>query len=304
MSLPEAVRARVEARFGPVRGARPVGGGCINPSLRLELGNGPAFLKYNTGAPPGLFAVEARGLDALRRAAAGALRVPEVLAAWDPAREGVPGEPGWLLLEWVEPGPRGAAFDERLGRGVAALHRAPGGGWGWEEDGFIGPLPQRNPAAASWAELWRDHRLEPRLRAARDAGHQVGAAEEWERLLAALPELLAPAEEDGPSLLHGDLWSGNVASGPAGEPCLVDPAAYRGHREADLAMTELFGGFGPRFHAAYAEAWPLRPGYREARRAVYQLYYLLVHVELFGGGYAARTRAALRAALPGTWTST
>ncbi|HEX8242728.1 MAG TPA: fructosamine kinase family protein, partial [Longimicrobium sp.] len=105
--------------------------------------------------------------------------------------------------------------------------------------------------------------------------------------------LLAGAEGAGPSLLHGDLWSGNVLSA-AGDPALIDPAVYRGHREADLAMAELFGGFDARFHAAYAEAWPLQPGYREARRGIYQLYYLLVHVTLFGGGYTAQTLSTLR----------
>jgi fructosamine-3-kinase len=294
VSLPDAVRWEVEARLGPVRDARPVGGGCINRALRLELGNGRAFLKYNPEAPHGFFAAEARGLDALRAAAAGDLRVPEVLDFRD--AEAAAG-PAWLLLEWVEPGPRGAAFDERLGRGVAALHRRAAGGWGWEEDNFIGPLPQANAPAGRWGELWRDRRLEPRLRAARGAGYAPGAPAEWERLLDALPALLAPAEEDGPSLLHGDLWSGNVLAAAGGVPALVDPAAYRGHREVDLAMAELFGGFAPGFHAAYREARPLLPGYGEGRRAVYQLYYLLVHVELFGSGYVQQTRAALREAL-------
>ncbi|HEX8673749.1 MAG TPA: fructosamine kinase family protein, partial [Longimicrobium sp.] len=109
----------------------------------------------------------------------------------------------------------------------------------------------------------------------------------------ALPRLLAAGEEDGPTLLHGDLWSGNVVATSRG-PSLVDPATYRGHREVDLAMTELFGGFGAEFYTAYEEAWPLRPGYQEERRAVYQLFYLLVHVNLFGGGYVARTAEALR----------
>jgi fructosamine-3-kinase len=282
----------VEARFGPVRGARPVGGGCINRALRLELGNGPAFLKYNREAPPGFFAAETRGLEALREEVGEALRVPRVLASRDAEGEGT----AWLLLEWVEPGERGAAFDERLGRGVAALHRPAKGGWGWEGDNFIGPLPQPNAPRGRWGEFWRDLRLEPRLRAVRDAGHAPGAPAEWERLLGDLPALLAPAEEEGPSLLHGDLWSGNVLAAAGGEPALVDPAAYHGHREVDLAMSELFGGFSPRFYAAYEEARPFLPGFPEGRRAVYQLYYLLVHVELFGSGYLPRTRAALREA--------
>jgi fructosamine-3-kinase len=137
--------------------------------------------------------------------------------------------------------------------------------------------------------------MEPQLELARRGARLPGKSAEWARLMERLPELLAPAEADGPSLLHGDLWGGNVLAAPGG-PALIDPAVYRGHREADLAMTELFGGFGGGFQAAYREAWPLQPGY-PARRAVYQLWYLLVHVNLFGGGYVAQTAAVLREAL-------
>lgn len=291
--IPDAVRRAVEARLGPVRSASPVAGGCINQGTRVELADGPVFVKYNADAPPGLFTAEARGLDALRAAADG-LTVPRALA-WAEAEEGAP---AWLALEWLEPSPRAADFAERLGRGVAALHGAGAAeGWGWMEDNFIGPLPQANAPAASWADFWQTRRLMPQLELARRAGRMPGKAADWERLMDRLPDLLAPAEADGPSLLHGDLWGGNVLAAPDG-PALIDPAVYRGHREADLAMTELFGGFGERFHAAYREAWPLQPGY-PARRAVYQLWYLLIHVNLFGGGYGAQTAGVLREALAG-----
>ncbi|HEV2132504.1 MAG TPA: fructosamine kinase family protein [Longimicrobiaceae bacterium] len=302
MSLPEAVRRQLEERFGPIRSARPVGGGCVSPALRLELGGSAAFLKYNEEAIPGLFAAEARGLSELRASADG-LRVPEVLALHDAAAEGAAGEPSWLLLEWLEPAPRGAGFGERLGGGLAALHRTRDGeGWGAEEDGFIGPLPQSNTRVGEWPNFWREQRLEPQLRRARDAGRQPGDSREWERLFCGLSELLAQGAEDGPSLLHGDLWGGNVLSVAAAgageaEPALIDPSSYRGHREVDLAMSELFGGFPSVFYSAYREAWPLQPGYRESRRAIYQLYYLLVHVNLFGGGYVQQTRQLLREAL-------
>ena len=291
--IPDALRRAVEARLGPVRGAAPVSGGCINHGTRVELADGLVFVKYNADAPPGMFAAEARGLDALRAAADG-LIVPRALA-WSEAEGGAP---AWLALEWLEPSPRAPEFAERLGRGLAALHRAGSAeGWGWMENNFIGPLPQANAPAASWAEFWRARRLEPQLDLARRAGRMPGKAADWDRLMDRLPDLLAPAEADGPSLLHGDLWGGNVLAAPGG-PAIIDPAVYRGHREADLAMTELFGGFGERFHAAYREAWPLQPGY-PARRAVYQLWYLLVHVNLFGGGYAAQTASVLREALAG-----
>jgi fructosamine-3-kinase len=332
-----AVRAAVGAHAGRIAAASPVSGGCINRAYRLETAGGPAFLKTNAHAPRGFFAAEARGLDALRPAAGDSLRIPRVLALEDTGDAGVDGE-AWLLLEWLEPGPGGPAHDERLGRGVAALHAwrpppsddaasgvppwddaapaAPSGdvtaaaprsasrgeeadAWGAGADNFIGALPQENAPAPSWPAFWRDRRLEPQLRRARDAGRLPGRIAEWDALLARLPATLASGDEEGPSMLHGDLWSGNAMSTADGIPALVDPAAYRGHREADLAMAELFGGFGARFHAAHAEAAPLRPGYAEARRPVYQLYYLLVHVNLFGGGYVAQTADALRRALAG-----
>jgi fructosamine-3-kinase len=291
--IPDALRRALEAQIGPVRDATPVAGGSINHGMRVETADGPVFVKHNADAPPGMFAAEARGLDALRTAADG-LVVPRVLA-WAEAEDGVP---TWLALEWLEPSRRAADFAERLGRGLAALHRAEHDvGWGWMEDNFIALLPQANGPAASWAEFWRTRRLEPQLELARLGGRMPGKAADWDRLLERLPELLAPAEVDGPSLLHGDLWGGNVLAAPGG-PAIIDPAVYRGHREADLAMTELFGGFGGGFHAAYQEAWPLQPGY-PVRRAVYQLWYLLVHVNLFGGGYGAQTAAVLREALGG-----
>jgi fructosamine-3-kinase len=286
--LSDSLRRSLEAHLGPVGDARAVGGGSINHAARVEGPNGAFFVKYSDDAPAGIFAAEARGLEAL--AAAGSeLIVPRVLAICDDPE---PGAPAWLALEWLEPAPRAAGFGERLGRGLAAVHRSSGA-WGWEVDNFIGSLPQENAPAASWADFWWARRLEPQLRLTRAAGRLPAREREWERLSEALPRLLAPAEDDGPSLLHGDLWSGNVVATARG-PALVDPAAYRGHREVDLAMTELFGGFGAAFYAAYEEAWPLRPGYRTERRAVYQLFYLLVHVNLFGGGYVAQTAEILR----------
>lgn len=295
MKLPEGVRREVEAGWGPIREVRPVGGGCINPAARLQLEDRAVFLKFNPGAPAGMFAVEAEGLRALEAAGSG-LRVPEVLGMRD-AGPGRGGDEGWLLLEWLEPAPPAAGHGERLGRGLAALHRATAEGWGWHRDGFIGPLPQPNAPLPDWPRFWAERRLEPQLRLAREAGRQPGSAAEWDRLLTALPELLAAGRQDGPSLLHGDLWGGNVLAVAGGEPALVDPAAYRGHREVDLAMAELFGGFDRSFLAAYREAWPLRPGYAEVRRGVYQLFYLLVHVNLFGGGYGEQTAQVLRAVL-------
>jgi protein-ribulosamine 3-kinase len=296
--LPPGLLRRLEERYGGVRVQGAVGGGCINPAVRLRLADRDAFLKFNPDASPGMFAAEAEGLRALR-AAANSLRVPEVFDVWEPAASDGGGSAA-LLLEWLEPVRPDDGFWTRLGRGLAELHRAGGDGWGWPTDNFIGPLPQQNTAASSWADFWRERRLEPQLRRARDAGWRVGREREWDELWRRLPDLLAPAEVDGPSLLHGDLWSGNVlaAQGAGGaEPALVDPAAYRGHREVDLAMAELFGGFSGGFLDAYREHWPLQPGYAPGRRAAYQLFFLLVHVNLFGAGYVARAEHALRTSL-------
>jgi protein-ribulosamine 3-kinase len=290
--LPAGVRAWVEDRLGAIRAVEPVGGGCVGRSARLETAAGPAFLKYLPDPPAGLFAAEAAGMGGLAEARSG-LRVPRVLDVRDPAGAA---DGAALLLEWLEPAPADRTFSEALGHGLAALHRAGEGGWGGGPDGFIGALPQANAAADGWAEFWRARRLEPQLRLAHARDAAPADAATWDRLFGALPALLQPAEAEGASLLHGDLWSGNVLATREG-PALVDPAAYTGHREVDLAMADLFGGFDARFHAAYAERWPLTPGYAEARRGVYQLYYLLVHVNLFGAAYARRTHEVLRRVL-------
>jgi fructosamine-3-kinase len=292
MTVPRVVLDEVEAELGEIRGAHPIGGGSVGAAARLEVEGGPVFLKYGTNVPARMFAVEAAGLDRLREASIG-VRVPLVLAVCDAATRGV----GWIALEWLEPARRAKGYWERLALGLLSLHRAAGGGWGAEEDGYIGPLPQDNTPARTWAEFWWSQRLEPQLRLADERGGRPGSPGDWDLLAERLPRILAAAEEDGPSLVHGDLWSGNVLAVGDGEPALIDPSPYDGHREVDLAMSELFGGFDDEFYAAYDRGWPLRPGYRELRRDVYQLYYLLVHVNLFGESYHGQTVAALRRAL-------
>ena len=288
--IPAALRDAVRPRLGPIHGTSPVSGGCISHGVRAETAGGAVFLKHLADAPPGFFAAEARGLEALRAAAGDALAVPAVLAHAEPDGDA----PAWIALEWLEPAPAAPDQGRRLGEGLARVHRTGAdAGWGWSADNFIGPLPQHNAPAADWPEFWRERRLRPALQRARAAGGDAGADREWARLLDRLPALLAPAADDRPSLLHGDLWSGNVLATARG-PALIDPAVYRGHREVDLAMAELFGGFDAEFHAAYREAWPLAPGW-PARRAAYQLWYLLVHLELFGAAYAPRVAAALTA---------
>lgn len=292
--VPERVRADVERAWAahagvPVRiaSASRVGGGCISPALRVESEAGDvAFLKWGTGdVPSAMFRAEATSLQAMRTS--GTVRVPQVLAVGDVG-------PGWILLEWLPPGSAGPGTWEELGRALARMHMVRAERFGWREDNFIGSLPQENAWAAEWPDFWRARRLEPQLRRAYAGGHFAGGhRRRFELLLDRLPELLAPAAEDGASLVHGDLWGGNVHVTADGAPALIDPAAYHGHREVDLAMSELFGGFGRGFYRAYDEVWPLADGYAPVRRAIYQLYYLLVHVNLFGGGYASQTLSAL-----------
>jgi protein-ribulosamine 3-kinase len=295
MTIPDAVLTGVGAAIArhtggpaPIRRASAVGGGCISPTARLETEAGERFfLKFGApGLPPGLLAAEGEGLLAL--AEAGAVRVPKVIGT------GGEGNAAWLLLEWLEPGPASPPSWTALGRAVAELHRHRASRFGADADNFIGSLPQRNTPGDDWPDFWRARRLEPQLRAALHVGLLGdGDRSRFTDLFHHLDHLLAPAHDEGPSLLHGDLWNGNVHMTRDGIPALIDPSVYYGHREVDLAMADLFGGFDPGFRTAYHDAWPLAPGYAPQRRAVYQLYYLLVHVNLFGTGYVARTRKAL-----------
>lgn len=261
----------------------PVGGGCIHPSARIRTRSGAeAFLKWSRSPGPAGFGAEAGGLTALSRR--GGLRVPDVLAF----RSGGEEERGWLLLEFVEQGPPTPETPERLGSGLAHLHRPmEGAAPGWEEDGFIGSLPQPNRVdGGSWPRFWKEMRLAVQWEAA-TPHFDADTRRSWERLMDVIELGLEGIQDDGLSLLHGDLWSGNVIVDAEGAPALVDPAAYRGHREVDLAMMELFGGFRPAVIERYRSEAPLLPGYQEVRRDIYQLYPLLVHVNLFGRGYVS-----------------
>lgn len=288
MDLSDELIAAVSAVVGaPVRAARPLGGGCIARATRLDTGAGPFFLKWSPEPDVArTFTAEAAGLRALREAGS-PLRVPEPLHA----REAEGGAVGFLLVEWIEPGTPGPAFWERFGEGLAAMHRHTSARYGFEGDNFIGRLPQQNAWHASWVEFFRTCRLAPQVERARSLGRwQSGWDRPLERLYARLPEVLP--ERPPASVLHGDLWSGNFLVDAEGRAALVDPAAYYGDREADLAMTELFGGFDRRFYDAYRVAWPLPPGY-ELRREVYNLYHLVNHLNHFGGGYAGSVAALL-----------
>ena len=263
---------------GAIKRAQRLSGGDINEAFELELSSGArVFLKTNARASPGMFPAEARGLDFLR--AAGELRVPEVLAV----SSGQPDEPSFLVLELLAPGQPCADFDERLGRGLARLHRFGAPRFGLDHDNFIGSLGQSNATHDSWAEFYWNERLEPQLARAVAGGLASGRLRDGFARLAGRLANLVGAEEP-PARLHGDLWAGNLHVDEQGAPCLIDPAVYGGHREMDLAMMRLFGGFAESVFRAYEQEWPLAPGHAE-RIALYQLYPLMVHVNLFGGGY-------------------
>jgi fructosamine-3-kinase len=234
------------------------------------------------GAPPDLFPSEARGLEALR-AAGSELVVPRVVAASEP----VAGDPGFLILEFLPPGSGGPREDERLGRGLAAIHRITSDRFGFTCATYCGTTRQENAPCETWAEFYAARRLRPLVDA---LGLDRDARRPFHRLVERLPAILPPASV--PSLIHGDLWSGNVLETARG-PALVDPSCAHADREMEFGITTLFGGLSPRAWAAYEEAWPLPAGWRE-RNPLYQAYHLLNHALLFGGGYLDQARSAAR----------
>jgi fructosamine-3-kinase len=285
--------ARIAAALGRAPGdleLRPAGGGCINDAALLRCGGANAatfFVKWNDRPLPRQFEAEAAGLAAL--AASGtSLAVPRPIAFDD----GGPGR-SFLVLEWLPAGGRGPGFDEAFGRGLALLHRATDArGFGFALDGYCGATPQPNGWLPRWPGFWRERRLGHQVRLARANGLPSRDAARVDLLLERLDEWLADDREP-PALIHGDLWSGNLHVAPDGRPALIDPAAYFGHREAELGMMTLMGGFARRVYDAYHEAFPLQDGWRD-RNALYELYHLLNHFNLFGGGYAAQAMAIVR----------
>jgi protein-ribulosamine 3-kinase len=257
----------------------------------LHVGDRRYFVKTATGPYAEMLDAEADGLRALSKT--GVIRVPRVVA------HGCEDGTAFLALEWLEM--RGLRKGGALGLALAALHRltppsGPAGErFGWHRDNWIGGTPQVNGWTDDWCAFFRERRLAPQLELAGRNGHRGALTREGERLLSALPDLLR-GHEPAPSLLHGDLWSGNAATLEDDTPVVFDCAVYIGDREADLAMTELFGGFDRELYAAYRDAWPLDERYA-LRRDLYNLYHVLNHLNLFGGGYRAQAERMIGALL-------
>jgi fructosamine-3-kinase len=279
MKLVSAIAESIAAATGVPFSADAVstiGGGDINQAFSVSDGTRRYFVKANRAERLPMFEAEADALNAL--AATRSVRVPQPLCS------GTASSQAFLVLEYLALHGRGDAA--QLGTQLAQLHRVPQRQFGWAHDNWIGSTPQPNGWQQDWVSFWRERRLGFQLQLAGQNGFGGALQRDGEVLLANLDALF-----DGytpvPSLLHGDLWGGNHGYLADGEPVLFDPATYVGDRECDLAMSELFGGFAPAFHAAYREAWPLDPGYA-VRRTLYNLYHILNHANLFGGGYAGQ----------------
>lgn len=246
-------------------------GGCIHDCYRVTIAGATRFLKTNSENHEDAFAAEADGLAALRAAG---------MPAPGPHSYGVAAGRAYLLLDYLDLS--GKRDFPALGRMLAAAHRKTGPRFGWHRDNYIGATPQHNGWSDDWREFWMERRIRPQIELARRSGFHIE-----------VPNVsLLEKHEPAPSLLHGDLWSGNAGFTAEG-PVVFDPAVYYGDREADLAMTELFGGFPREFYEAYEQAWPLERGY-ELRRPMYNLYHLLNHLNLFGGGYLGQVKGALQ----------
>lgn len=268
----------------PFTHAERVGGGDINAAWCLHAKETKYFLKMNdAGLYPGMFAKEAAGLTALQMHSAAV--VPRVI------KQGVAGSRQYLLLEWIDSGKPGDNFWKDFGHLLADLHRQEQPYFGWTEDNYIGSLPQVNKPHINWYSFYSERRILPLVAALSSSGmFTQQEAQAAESFCKKLPSLFP---EEPPALLHGDLWSGNYMVSAGGKVALYDPAVYFGHREMDIGMTKLFGGFQPAFYEAYEEAYPLEKGWQQ-RLPLTQLYPLLVYAVLFGGYYVQEAKEIIR----------
>lgn len=261
-----------------------VGGGSINEAFRVQSIGSTVFVKTNhADAHPGMFEAEARGIELLRKHSH--FDIPRVL------KTGIENNTAYLVMEWIEGGSPNLDFWENFAQNLAQMHRTSADQFGLDHPNYIGSLPQQNGTRVSWSEFYIEMRLEPQLRMARDSGQGDQALNRsFEKLFARIENLFP---DEAPALLHGDLWGGNFMCTDSGNATIFDPAVYYGHREMDLAMSKLFGGFDREFYDFYHENFPLENGWQE-RIPLGQLYPLLVHVNLFGSGYLPQVNSCLR----------
>ncbi|HKJ45848.1 MAG TPA: fructosamine kinase family protein [Balneolales bacterium] len=283
----DALREHIESSQGKrIQRTHPVSGGDINQASFVEMNDGTTcFLKYNAREGRDMFEKEVKGLQLLRDANAGFL-IPDVLDYGFVEGPNV----GYLLLEYITTGTPTDDFHKQFGRQLADLHSISNDHFGLDHNNYIGRLPQSNHFHADWVSFFIEERLEPQLKMAIDDGKlTLSVHNKFKSLYHKLDDLL-PREP--PALLHGDLWSGNYMCGSDQKTVLIDPAVYYGHREIELAFTQLFGSFNKYFYSTYKESYPLEPGFDE-RRDIYNLYPLLVHTNLFGGSYSFRVQTII-----------
>ncbi|WP_372906605.1 fructosamine kinase family protein [Rhodohalobacter sp.] len=267
-----------------IKKSQSVSGGSINRAAKISTNRGDLFLKWNSNAPDDFFEKEADGLKRLGSAGT-ALRIPNVISSGKPGND----RPGYLLMEFVEEGRSGDSYE--FGRNLSKMHQTKANQFGLEVDNYIGSLPQSNRRYDDWIDFFTEERIKPQIKMAVDSGKlNSGIFQNWERLSAKLNEIFPSAK---PSLLHGDLWGGNYLFNSDGKAVLIDPAVYYGHPEMDLAFTKMFGGFSGDFYEGYESESPLAPGFSE-RVPIYNLYPLLVHLNLFGGHYTSQFNSILR----------
>ena len=261
---------------------RPVGGGSVNQAYALSGNHHAYFIKLNDASRMGMFEAEALGLQQMWKTQT--IRVPKPIC-W-----GVADSSSYIVLEWLDFGYGTHAAWQAMGQQLAAMHRVISEqGFGWDQDNTIGFIPQKNPWTEDWITFFRDHRIGYQLQLARKRG---GHFPKQDELIQAIPDILSDHYPE-PSLVHGDLWSGNVAITQTDVPIILDPATYYGDREVDLAMSELFGRFPQDFYRAYDEAYPLEPGY-ERRKVLYNLYHIINHFNQFGGGYESQANSMIK----------
>lgn len=260
-----------------------VGGGCINQCYHLVTDDRAYFVKCNERSYLDMFEKEHEALVAL--AAHANLLIPK------PINSGKVGNDSYLVMEFIESSSQSTYYWERLGEGLAGMHRQTKNLFGWETDNYIGRLPQSNKWHQSWTKYFVQERLRPQIKLARDSRILPPDVQiDLEKLCGRMDQYIVPGL---PAFLHGDLWSGNLMTGPLGEPCLVDPSVYYGHREIELAFTRLFGGFDERFYQTYNQCYPLEAGFQQ-RFDIYNIYPLMVHLNLFGRSYLSEIKQILR----------